>query len=252
MPDEQNLEAQQQEDNQRPDWLPENFKTPEDLANSYKELQGEFTRTRQQTKEYEQRLSQLEEMVAASQQEEEPAQQPNFLQASQDQLYAAYENDPLATMAWLAQESAKAVLQKSSQDNQPDPRQLEAQAQMAGQFAENAIKARYTDWDTHREHVAEEIQNNPDLYPEDLFQTPAGIEKALDRAYKAVKLTALESESDKSLEERIAEQRLAKQQAQTLSGQTGRPAPVDDWESRWEEIKNAPSRSYSDLMGPQR
>lgn len=31
----------------RPEWLPENFKTPEDLAKSYKELQAELTRTKQ-------------------------------------------------------------------------------------------------------------------------------------------------------------------------------------------------------------
>lgn len=31
----------------RPDWLPENFKTPEDLAKSYQELQAEFTRLKQ-------------------------------------------------------------------------------------------------------------------------------------------------------------------------------------------------------------
>lgn len=34
-------------DANRPDWLPDNFKTPEDMATSYRELQAELTRTKQ-------------------------------------------------------------------------------------------------------------------------------------------------------------------------------------------------------------
>lgn len=34
---------------QRPEWLPENFKSPEDMAKSYKELQAELTRVKQGT-----------------------------------------------------------------------------------------------------------------------------------------------------------------------------------------------------------
>lgn len=33
--------------NERPAWLPENFKSPEDLANSYKSLQAEYTKLKQ-------------------------------------------------------------------------------------------------------------------------------------------------------------------------------------------------------------
>lgn len=33
--------------NERPAWLPENFKSPEDLANSYKTLQAEYTKLKQ-------------------------------------------------------------------------------------------------------------------------------------------------------------------------------------------------------------
>ena len=33
--------------NERPAWLPENFKSPEDLANSYKTLQAEYTKIKQ-------------------------------------------------------------------------------------------------------------------------------------------------------------------------------------------------------------
>ena len=33
--------------NDRPAWLPENFKSPEDLANSYKNLQAEYTKLKQ-------------------------------------------------------------------------------------------------------------------------------------------------------------------------------------------------------------
>ena len=33
---------------ERPEWLPENFKTPEDLAAAYRELQSKFTQERQQ------------------------------------------------------------------------------------------------------------------------------------------------------------------------------------------------------------
>lgn len=43
--------VEQPETIERPEWLPENFKTPEDLAKSYREQQAEFTRRSQELAE---------------------------------------------------------------------------------------------------------------------------------------------------------------------------------------------------------
>ena len=45
------VEPQQGE---RPEWLPEKFKNPEDMANAYSELEKQFTQQRQQDKTEEQ------------------------------------------------------------------------------------------------------------------------------------------------------------------------------------------------------
>lgn len=244
MPEDQNLEAQQQEDNpERPEWLPDNFNSPEDLAKSYGELRSEFTQTKQQLRAQQE---QVEQLLAAK--EEEPADD-NFIQTSQDQIQAAYEQDPVATMAWLAQQAAEAAYKQHAKANQPDPAIMETQALVAGKYAEEEVTARYSDFDQYREKVAQEITDNPDLYPEDLFKTPASIAKALTRAYKAVKLDTLEADTTSTVEQQIADQRRAKQQAQTLSGATGRPAPQDSWEDRWAEIANAGTRSFRDIVG---
>ena len=244
MPDEQQIEAQQQEENrdERPDWLPDNFKSPEDLASSYKELQGEFTRTRQQMKEQQEAW---EDFLVQQQQAQEQAQFQQQLPSIQEQLYADYEQDPVATTGRLVQ---AAVAQAFQQYAQPDPRSVEAQSQVYGELATQKLQAQYSDWNDYKDKISDEIRANPELYPESLFTTPQGIQKALDRAYKAAKLDTLASSTEETIEEQIARQRAAKLQAQTLSGAAGRPPAQDQWEQRWEQIQSAPSRSYRDLF----
>ena len=230
-----------------PEWVPDKFRSnPEDFGKSYTELEAKLTQTTQQLRATQ---DQVEQFLA--QQEEQKQQQPdeNFMQTSQDQLYAAYEQDPVATMAWLAQQAAQSVVAAQAKNQEPDPEFLQTQAIIAGKYAEDQVTARYPDWTDYREKVAEEIETNPDLYPEGLFTTPTGIEKALVRAYKAVKLDSLESDPTQTVEQQIAAQRLAKSQAQTLSGAAGRPEPTSTWEDKWEQIKNAPSNKYSDIAG---
>lgn len=250
MPEEQNLEAQQQDGNQqeRPEWLPDNFKTPEDLVKSYGELRAEFNQTKQSLHAQQ---DQLEQFIA-QQEEKDRGQDGDFLQQSQDQIYAAYEQNPVETMAWLAKNAAEAAIAQQAKNNQPDRALQQTQAELAGEYAERQVTVRYSDWPEYREQVAAEITANPDLYPEEIFQTPSGIEKALVRAYQTVRFGAAEKTAETTgatLEQQLASQRLAKQQAQTLSGAAGRPTPTDSWEDRWEEIQNAPNTRYRDIAG---
>lgn len=232
-----------------PEWVPEKFRSnPEDFGKSYSELEAKLTQTTQQLRAQQE---QFEEFVASQEtQQPEQAQDPSFYQASYEQIAEAMERDPAATTAWIAQQSANAAIAQYEERNkkQEDPADQQSRALLNAEYAERQVTARYPDWKNYAEQVSQEINDNPDLYPEDLFQTPVGIEKAITRAYKAVRLDALESNTTQTIEEQIAAQRHAKQQAQTLSGAAGRPAPTDSWDDRWSEIANAGNVSFRDIV----
>lgn len=63
-------------DPERPAWLPENFKTPEDLATSYKEAQAELTRLRQGQPKPEEKPEEKPEAKPEAKPEEKPEEKP--------------------------------------------------------------------------------------------------------------------------------------------------------------------------------
>jgi membrane-bound lytic murein transglycosylase len=238
--DDQNLQAEAEV--QAPDWVPEKFRSnPEKFGEAYANLEREFHSTRQEVSTLQQ---QIDELSAAQQQQ--PVEQ------NTDQLYAMYENSPLETMAWLAEQAAQKVLgQVTPQFQQQQQPLIEQQNQLLAYTADQIVRSRVEDWDGYKDKVAQKLQESPYLISDQALQSPEATARALEDAYKVVKHDELISQT-KSLAEQHAEAlRQAKEQAQTLSGSAGRPAPTDADTEYWERVKNAPVARYSDLVRPQ-
>lgn len=90
---------EQQEQQERPEWLPQQFKTPEDFARSYGELQSVLGRQGKELGE----LRKLAEQIAA-----EPRQQ-----APPTQVAAAIEENPEAVAYWAAENGNEQVLDQA-------------------------------------------------------------------------------------------------------------------------------------------
>jgi hypothetical protein len=232
------LEGADNQQPERPDWLPENFKDPEALVGSYKELQRTLTSKSTRERDLEQQVSQYEEMLAQAQTTQQP-------QTNNDALYEAYERDPVATMAWLAQQAAQQAVattqQEQTKTSQPI---LEQQNQLLAYAADQLVSQKLADWNDYKESVATEIAQNPDLLPESALTSPERAANALERVYKMVKYDGLASETQSLSERLAAEQLLAKQQAQTLSGVPGRPVATDDDKDYWKSIESVKTNRF--------
>lgn len=244
MSDEQNLSAEQPEGSPEiPEWVPEKFRSnPEQFGKSYEELESKLTQTSQALREQQEQFE-----AFLSQQDEERQQQQWQAQAPQyeNQLQAAYEENPLAVMSWLANQAAAQAVQQSSR--QPD----EGFYSLVADAAERQLTAKYDDWQEYAPRVAERIQQRQDIYPEQLFHTPAGTVQALDEVYKVLKYEDVSSGAATLQQQSDEEQRHAKQQAQTLSGAAGRPPATDSWEDKWAAIANAGATSFRDIVSGQ-
>lgn len=241
---EENLEPE------RPEWLPDKFKNPEDLAKSYSELESKFGQTQQQLKEQqEQWESFLQEQEEQQQQAAQQQQIQQQVPQAQDQLYAAYEQDPLGTVAWLAQQQSQAAVQQALQQMAPQrQQQQDSMALVAGEIAFRDAERRYDDFDQYRAQIGEELKNQR-LYAEDGFYDPQVLSSYIDSAYAKTKLAAL-TNGQASLEQQIQQQAHDdKVNAQTISGAAGRPETPDDNEEFYARLKRAANQNYSGWRG---
>src|SRR5215471_5246623 len=113
-------------DDDRPDWLPEKFKSVEEYNASYKSLEDELRRRGEDQNRMQAELADMRQMMD---EDREQRQQQSFQgppqneQQLREQLQVAYENDPIGTMAYLAQQYANqtidARLQALQADNRP-------------------------------------------------------------------------------------------------------------------------------------
>jgi hypothetical protein len=231
---------------ERPDWLPENFNSPEDLVKSYQEAQRKITEETSARKALEQNFSSLSEQVEALQQQSQQPQVDPY--AQQQQLAEAYETDPIGTMAWLAQQSAQQAVQQYAQTAQQQFQPtIEAQMQNNARFAGSEMQAKYDDYDHYFPKIQEAIMQDPDLLPETALQSVATTQAKLERIYKMVK-------ADDVIAGTVPQQsqadlmRTMKLNAQSADGAGGRPGSPDAGEQRWKEIQNAPVVNYRDLF----
>lgn len=226
----------------RPDWLPEKFKTVDAYNAAYEAAERKITEQGNQL------TSQNETLQTFAQQLEELSTQRTQPQADQssvnNQWAEMYENDPLGTMVLLNQELSKSNLEAIRQEiSQLSGAQQSNYYESIGLNAKREMQSRHGDWDELEADVKAEIDNNP-IFNQDspVWQTLPGATAAFDQAYRNVKAT---KEPD---EQHSFGARDMKLQAQGLQGAGGRPAPEDEQHEAWERIRNAGKNStYSEL-----
>lgn len=229
----------------RPEWLPEKFKDENEFASSYKTLENELRQRGEDQKRLEGQIESLTQAVEAVR--PTPQQQPESNEA-REQLMVAYENDPLGTIAYLAQQYANQAADQKIQafQQQSDPQlraQQSSQNQMLAMTVDRALLDAHDDWPTYKTRVAEAIQQDPALLPEQVTaQGPEATVRALDRVYKLIKADEIvaQVESGNYLTEQM------KRQAQTMTGTLGRPGTPNADDEKFARLKAAAKdSSYS-------
>jgi hypothetical protein len=228
------LAEQEQATEERPPWLPQNFKSPEDLANSYKAAQAKLTQT-------EQELSGLKSKVDEILAEQEQARAQAQYGQVQGQLVETWESgdaeQQLATMAWLAQEAAKAAIQQYVPPSQPNP----ALGELIAAQADQVMRSQYEDYDELRSDIANVIQSNPTLMQISDAPSVQEVQRGLATAYQIAKAQKVLSAAGTVREAEAEVARATKNAAQTITGASQRPATMSPQEEAWEAIKNAAS-----------
>jgi hypothetical protein len=213
----------------RPEWLPENFKTPEDLASSYRESQRKITEETTARRNLEQLVASQQaqiEQIQAAQAQPEP---------DQNDWYQAYEQDPIATQRALAEQAARDAVAAYAQQAQPQTQQVQgSQAEIVASLAYNALEDRYGKLtDEQRNEMARVATERPYLIPADAVASPQKLADALDVVYQL----AVPNPSPATSQEDLM--RTMKLQAQSANGAGGHLSPADEAQQRWQEITNA-------------
>lgn len=224
-----------QDNPERPEWLPENFKSPEDLAKSYAESQRKITELAQEKRGLEESIGQL------SQQFEEFTANQNRPDPNQvySQWQDLYEQDPIGTMASIAQATAQQILQQQqAQTTQPG-----VSPDVVAFIADQTMAQQFEDWGSYKEKAGELIAQNPLFQRDELWSSPQTAAKALESAYRMAKAEDVLS-GNEIVQQQAADTRAMKLGAQSAVGASGRPpAPQSDAEE-WNRIKNAAPKRY--------
>lgn len=222
----------------RPAWLPENFSTGEDLANSYREAQRKITEEATARRSLENVVADLQAQQQATleqfQQSQQPAEDPN-------EWYTAFEQDPIATQRALAEQAAAAAVQAyaAQQTKQSQPIQ-ESQAEIVASLA-------YQQLEQARGPISEELRNEmhsiaqeyPHLIPQDV-QSPQRLAASLNLLAELAEKKLGPQDPGPTQADLM---RTMKVNAQSATGAGGRPQPADDHATRWQEIVNATTGS---------
>lgn len=236
-------EGQDNPEEVRPAWLPENFKEPEALVESYKEAQRKITELTGQVKTRDENLQsfseRLEQIEAETSRQSQQTQQYDF-QAAYDRAYE--EGDTRAIIALNAQ-LAQAAAEQAFQKLQPQqPASNDSNSEIVAKLAEAEVRARYGDWDDYREKIADTIKAQPWLLPDEALSSPRRLEAAFDNVYRIVKF---DDQGTAGQGNQAAElQRQMKLQAQSAVGAAGRPGSPDSDKEAWERIKAARPKNY--------
>lgn len=223
---------------ERPEWLPENFKSPEALVDSYKELQGASTRTSQQLAEERQAREALEEAVQTLSAQFEAQNQPDP-NAVYSQWQDLHDNDPVTftfqAAQRVAEQTAREILKSQQAEGQStlDPDTLAF-------FASQMAAQKYEDWDEVLPQVKELMANDPIFANDNLYRDVPTAANTIDRAYRMAKADSLLSDNA-VVQQQVADTRAMKLAAQSAAGASGRSPAPDDFEQRWQEIQNAQS-----------
>lgn len=229
---------------ERPEWLPEKFKSPEDLARSYAEAENKIREQGAQLNAMNENFATLSEQLEELQATQQSYQQP---QPQQSDWNAMYEENPVGTMALLAQQMADAKIrefqQQFSQQLQPTN---DAQSEIVLSYADAQARALHPDWDEIKDEVADFIKSDPTL-PDDndpRWNSPQFIAAVYDRSARLVKASKPVDPTQQSARDmKLAAQGLT-------AGGSGRPDPANDAAEAWDRIRGAGGGDYASLISP--
>ena len=242
------------ESSDRPEWLPEKFESPEAYVQSYSDLERELKQRAEDQKALESRVEELTNAISAWQPEpqQQYQDQGQSADATREQLNQMYENDPIGTMALLASQYAdqrvNQALQQMQQQQAPImAQQQQSQNQMLAITVDQTMAAKHDDWNELKPMVAEAVQKDPWLLPEQvLAMGPEAATSALERVYTLTKA----QQTMQQIENGTYDQNRSKQMAQTMSGQGGRGGEVDPVDEKMARLMAATKGiSYSAHMG---
>lgn len=245
---EENIPDPLEADNQgRPEWLPEKFKSPEDLAKSYGELESRLGELSERAKQADALESNYVELATRLEQvEAQRAQQVGNDAATP--LIAEFENAmetgnykaALSVQAQISQMAAQAAVSAALPSVEKRYQTLEeSQANEIGVYASNRLEQKYGEsFDQARNAMGELLQANPYLIPESAKYDPNAAVAALENVYR------LATYGQAVEEKTISTNDLDKQRAQTATGAGTRVLTPDEVKQEWDAIKNAAPRTY--------
>jgi hypothetical protein len=213
---------------QRPEWLPEQYKSPEDFAAAHRSLQDKLRQEGESRREERERLAELEAYVQSQQSQ---TTENDTLQAVADEIAVAREagdvRRELELQQWLQEYTTRQTLAGLGAERQrADAPMLEAQDELVAAHVTDWMRRQYDDWDEYRQQVAQAIASEPWRLPDEAVGSIQMMQSALGAVYRDLKARdILEQQSE--LEQRGLSQadlsRARKLEAQTMSGASGRP-----------------------------
>jgi hypothetical protein len=229
----------QEQEEQRPEWLPDNFKSPEALAQSYREAERKLHEQAEQLKAVQERAAQADEYERYYQQQQD-AQRAGDPRERFIELWEDPDRQPELVIHMA--ERINQLEQQVSQSAQrgPDP----VTTEIAAELAQNAVRAQHEDWDTYADEIAQVVQANPHYLGVTEQSTPKQIAEGLDSVYWMVKGRSQSTVQADAAQQQQSAQSAARQQAQTLSGQGTRPPTLSDDEQYWDRVRAAESGGY--------
>jgi cell division septum initiation protein DivIVA len=236
MSEDQNLEPEGEEAVEGPDlsWVPEKFReNPQAFGEAYTNLERAYHQSRQEVKGLEESIqslsTQFEEFTAAQSRPD-----PNTVYSQWQDLY---DQDPVGTMAQIAQATANQILaQQAQKPAGPDP-------DLVARVVDYSMGQKHEDWAQYREKVAERISQDPVYQRDDLWGNPDAAERALTSVFNVVKAEDVLA-GNSLVEQQQADTRAMKLGAQSAAGASGRStAPPED---EWSQVMKFREKKYYD------
>lgn len=226
LPDPEPIQQAPAEEQPRPSWLPEKFKSEEDFANSYHELERRLTQEAQARAEAEAYAESVhEQWEAVSQQpqqqqfQQSPQYNPLLMQYDQARELGDTQTE-LALQAYVARQMAENVINErfaQYQNQQPDPAYNEMYAYTTDEQVRRQYEAKYGEaWDGIKQEVGQFLANGNLHWIEKSTNPSEAADKIMQAAdyIRGQKLLAGQAQADNQL----ALSRQGKFLGQTLQG----------------------------------
>ena len=242
--DEQRVEQQEAE---RPEWLPDKFTSPEELARSYSEAEQRLVQLQSEVDRQRNEFSEAITNLQGIQQEQpqpryDPGQDP-LLQQYQMAVDNGDAQAMLAIQLELNRQIARQEAQQIAQEIGPQMSRVQNNdREQAITIATERVARNFDNWDELAPQIGEFLQARPHWIPEEA--SVDGFERVLVEAANTI-------EANKMIQARTAEERSRNEKiaAQGLQGSGSRQLTPEEGQAEWERIKNIDLGGYSGIMG---